>query len=295
MSTQEDNDIEIKEKKTHKFLNFIIFIFIFIIAVVLYSKYIGTKGLIVKEYRVESNILTSNFSGIKIVHFSDLLYKSTIDKNDVKSLINKINLLKPDIVVFTGNLVSNNVKVTESDIEFLKSELSKIKASIGMYAVYGEYDYSLDNYEDIMISSNFKVLNNSYEEIFYKTDESIYIVGFPSSIKENVDLDKLFEFYDDLNRKYTIVLLSEGASIKYLDESTYEVDMILGGYSLNGSVVIPFYGGLFKDKNAYKYSEPYYQKGITNIYISSGLGTKKYGFRLFNHPSINFYRLKAQS
>ncbi len=295
MSKQEDNDAQLKEKKSHKFLNFIIFIFIFIVGIVLYSKYVGTKGLIVKEYRVESNILTSNFNGIKIVHFSDLLYKSTIDKDDVKSLIDKINLLKPDIVVFTGNLVSNNVKVTELDIEFLKSELSKIKASIGLYAVYGEYDYNLDNYEDIMTSSNFKVLNNSYEELFYKTDESIYIVGFPSSIKENADLNELFEFYDDLNRKYTIVLLSEGASIKYLDESTYEVDMILGGYSLNGSIVIPFYGGLFKDKNTYKYSEPYYQKGITNIYISSGLGTKKYGYRLFNHPSINLYRLKAQS
>ena len=286
---------EVEEKKSHKFLNFIIFLCILIISIVLYAKFVGTKGLIVKEYRVESNILTSNYSGVKIIHFSDLLYKSTIDKDDVKDVVDKINLLRPDIVVFTGNLVAYNVKLKDNDIEYLKSELSKIKASIGMYAVYGENDYNTDSYDDIMTSSGFKILSNSYEEVFYKTNESIYIVGFPSSIKENVNLDTSFEFYDDLNRKYTIILVSEGASIKYLDDSTYEVDMILGGYSLNGSIVLPFYGGLFNDNNSYKYSEPYYKKGITDIYISSGLGTNKYQLRFNNKPSFNLYRLKAQS
>ena len=288
-----EEEEEIEEKKSHKVLNFFIFLFIIIVILFLYAKYMGTKGLIVKEYRVESSILTSNYSGVKIVHFSDLLYKSTIDKSDVKNLVEKINRLKPDIVVFTGNLTAYNIKMNQSDIEYLKNELSQIKASIGLYAIYGENDYKLSNYEEIMTSSGFKVLNNSYDELFYKTNESIYVVGLPSSIKESVDLDSSFEFYDDLNRKYTIVLLSEGASIKYLDESTYEVDLILGGYSLNGSVVIPFYGGIFKDKNSYKYSDPYYKKGITDIYISSGLGTKNYGFRFLNKPSFNLYRLKS--
>ena len=29
----------------------------------------------------------------------------------------------------------------------------------------------------------------------------------------------------------------------------------------------------------------------TDLYISSGIGTSEYGFRLFNRPSINFYRI----
>ena len=32
----------------------------------------------------------------------------------------------------------------------------------------------------------------------------------------------------------------------------------------------------------------------TNIYISSGLGTRKYHYRFNNKPSFNLYRLKAQ-
>ena len=284
-----------EEKKSHKILNFFIFLFIAIVLVVLYSKYIGTKGLIVKEYRVESNILTTNFSGVKIVHFSDLLYKSTISKNDVTKLVNKINELKPDIVVFTGDLVSPSIKISNDEKEFLETSLNDIHSTIGKYAIYGDNDYTYSDYEDVMTNGGFTILNNSYEELFYKTNESIYIVGLPSSIKETVDLTTAFEFYNDETRPYIIVLAHDGKTIKYIDESTYEVDLVLLGHSLNGSIVMPYYGGLFVDKNSYKYSEEYYKKGITNIYVSSGLGTNKYGFRLFNRPSFNLYRLKSQS
>ena len=291
-----DEDYDEKpQRKSHKFLNFLIIVVLFGILCVFYAKYVGTKGLIVKEYRVESNILTENFSGLKIVHFSDLLYKSTVDKNDIKKLINRINELRPDIIVFTGDLVNKNAKISDADVEFLKTELSKLKTSIGKYAIYGDYDYSFNEYESVMNSSDFKILNNSYEEIFYNTEDPIYIVGLPSSIKESINLYESFNFYKDENRKFIIVLVHDGTSIKALDDSTYEVDMILGGHSLGGSVRLPFYGGLFIDENSYKYYDSEYKKGITNIFISSGLGTNKVGYRFLNKPSFNFYRLKAQS
>ena len=284
-----------EEKKTHKILNFFLFLIIFIVLMVLYSKYIGTKGLIVKEYRVESEILTSNFNGTKIVHFSDLLYKSTVDKKDVEKLVNKINILKPDIVVFTGNLVTNNIKITDKDTEFLISELSKINAKIDKYGIYGENDYKYSEYESVMKKSGFIILNNSYEEVYSSNNDPIYIVGLPCSLKESTKLDDAFKFYKEEKRKFIIVLVHDGQTIKSIDESDYEVDMILGGYSLNGSIVLPIYGGVIKEDASYKYSSPFSEKGITKIYISSGLGTKRYGFRFLNKPSFNFYRLKAQS
>ena len=291
---KKDKKEEPVEKKSHKFLNFMIILVILITGVIFYAKYVGTKGLIVKEYRVESNILTSNFSGLKIVHFSDLLYKSTVTKEDVNALVEKINILKPDIVVFTGDLVNKNIKITTEDTNFLIEKLSSIYAKIGKYAVYGDYDYSYKDYEKVMSDSNFKILNNSYEEIYYNTSDVMYLVGLSVSSKESVKLEDAFKFYSDDKRSYTIVLAHDGKTIKSIDDSTYEVDLILLGHSLNGSVVIPYYGGLFKDSNSYKYSKPYYSKGITNIYVSSGLGTNKYGYRLFNTPSFNLYRLKAQ-
>lgn len=287
---------EVKESHKGKIISIILFIILLISLLFLYAKYVGIKGLIVKEYRIESNILTSNFSGIKIVHFSDLIYKSTVDKNDVKELISRINELKPDIVVFTGDLVNKNKKYKNEDIEFLEEQLLNIEATIGKYAIYGDADYSFEDYKTIMEKAKFNILNNSYDEIFYKNNDSMFIVGLPSSSKEEVKFEEAFSFYkEDEKRKYIIVLAHDGKTIKLLDDTTYEVDLILGGHSLNGSVVVPYYGGVFLDDLADKYYQEHYSKGITDIYISSGTGTNKYPYRIFNKPSINLYRLKAQS
>ena len=151
MSEIEKDNEELEEKEGHKkkhhFLNFLIFIVVLLVGCVFYSKYVGIKGLIVKEYRVESSILTENFSGIKIVHFSDLLYKSTVDSEDIKILVNKINELRPDIVVFTGDLVIKGAKISSKDKEMLINELSSIKANIGKYAINGDNDYSYSDYK----------------------------------------------------------------------------------------------------------------------------------------------------
>ena len=116
------------------------------------------------------------------------------------------------------------------------------------------------------------------------------------NLKEEIKLEDAFNFYkEDEKRKFIIVLVHDGKTIRFLDESTYEVDLVLGGHSLNGSIVIPYYGGIFIDDGAYKYYQEHYSKGITDIYISSGVGTNKYPYRIFNKPSFNLYRLKAQS
>lgn len=284
-----------EEKKSHKLLNIIILLAILIVLIFVYAKYVGTKGLIVKEYRVESSVLSNNFSGVKIVHFSDVLYRSTFDREDLDNLVKKINLLKPDLIVFTGDLSKINYKLKNEDIDYLTEKLSSLNATIGKYAIYGDQDYSSFVYDKIMEDSNFILLNNSYDEIFNESNESIYIVGLPSSIKETVNLDEAFSFYNDLDRKFIIVLVHDGNTIKYIDESNYETDLILGGHSLNGSIVLPYIGGLLSEGNTYKYSSEEYEKGITKIFISSGLGTNKYGYRLFNKPSFNLYRLKALS
>lgn len=278
----------------HWLFKLFIIIVLIISVLFIFAKYVGPNGFEVREYRVESSVLSENFSGLKVVHFSDLLYGSTVDMDDLKKVVSKINILKPDLVLFTGDLISEDVTLSDKDTEKLIEQLSLIEASIGKYAIYGDADYRIKNYDVIMNKSSFKILNNSYEEILYKNNEPLYIVGLPSSIKEKVNLKKSFEFYSDENRCYTIVMVHEGKSIKYLDDSTYEVDLIIGGHSLNGGVRLPLIGGLFIDEDSYKYYDSHYEKGITEIYISGGLGTK-YGYRLLNKPSINLYRLKAQS
>ena len=285
--------VEEKNNNTTKYiLNFLLIIVILCVLVFWYASSLGTKGLIIKEYKVDSSILTKNYSGIKIVHFDSLLYGSTVTESDIDNLVKKINILKPDIVVFTGDLVSISKKISEEEKEFLINSLKNINAKIGKYSSKGDYDYSLNSYEEIMEKGGFKVIKNSYEKIYYKNNDFIYIVGLPSDTKDIIDFNSSFEFYSDQERKYTICLLHEGSAVTKLNNTNYEVDLVLGGHSLNGSVILPLYGPLFISSNEKYYGETY-EKGITKIFISSGLGTKEYAYRFLNKPSINLYRLKS--
>lgn len=292
----EELDEEIVEKKhitiAKKILKIIfIFILIFIVSF-MYMHYIGTSGLIVKEYKITSKKLPDSFHGIKIVHFSDLHYKNTINKKELKKLVNQINEIKPDIVVFTGDLISHNKDIEEKDIKDLIKYLNKINSTLGIYAIKGDEDYN-KNFDKIMEKTNIKVINNSYEVIYYESNTPILITGTGSILNNDCDLGSTYS-YNEMDNLYTISLIHE-ADITEDIKDTYKPDLILAGHSSNGQIRLPFIGGLVKFEEGKKYVNPKYELGKSTLFISGGLGTSKYEFRLFNHPSINFYRLTKET
>ena len=127
-----------------KVLKVFIIIITLIVLLLLYSRFIGTTGLTTKEYTIKDNNISDDFDGIKIVHFSDLHYKRIITKDRIDKLINEIDLINPDIVIFTGDLIDQDSDITEDDISYLKETLSKINAKYGKYSVIGNHDYSID-------------------------------------------------------------------------------------------------------------------------------------------------------
>ena len=122
------------------------------------------------------------------------------------------------------------------------------------------------------------------------------ITGLSSSSK-NRDIDKAFEYFNDptSNKEiYSIVIMHEADSI---DEviSKYKVNLALAGGNLNGQIRFPCIGGLLTRENASKYLNEYYKISNTNLYISSGVGTDNSQIRMFNRPSINFFRLATNN
>ena len=61
-----------------KFLKWLFIITLIIISIIIYARYIGTLGLITKEYTIKDTNLPSDFDGLKIVHFSDLHYNRAL-------------------------------------------------------------------------------------------------------------------------------------------------------------------------------------------------------------------------
>ena len=145
-----------------KFLIVLLIIVLIISSGLLYSRFIATKGIIVKEYKVINNKITDSYHGLKVVHLSDVHYGSTIYEKELNKIVNKVNEIKPDIVVLTGDLIDNRVNF---DKDIIIKYLSKIEAKLGKYAVSGNHDIPIDDYNYIIKESGFVSLDNKYDLI----------------------------------------------------------------------------------------------------------------------------------
>jgi len=282
----------IKRIKIRKWVKILFFLIVIISFFYLYSRYIGTKGIIVKESAIVDSNIPKNFYGFKIVQISDIHYKVTTTKEDLEKIVKEINLLKPDIVIFTGDLFDNNIKYTKKDYNDLKKILKNIDYNISKYAIKGEDDLSIKNWESIIEESDFVDLNDSYEVIYNNGLEPILLVGISSNYKKNHIEKTINSIYEEINieYKYSILILHEPDVIDSIDYSKF--NLILAGHTHGGQIKLPFIDGIIKDKYAKEYTDKHYDLGNTNLYISSGIGTTKYKLRLLNKPSINFYRLR---
>lgn len=280
-----------------KILKWLISIFIILVFIIIYARYIGTMGFITKEYPIYDKNIPEGFDGLKIVHFSDLHYNRAITINKVKSIINEINLINPDIVVFTGDLIDKDVNLTSKDYKQLTELLSQINTKYGKYAIMGNHDYEKDEKGIIEIynDSNFKYLDNDYDIIYNSKNEEIFIGGINTVSYGLDDIDKTMHYLkNNQDIDYKIILVHEpDISDKIVND--YSVNLILAGHSHNGQIRLPIIGAIYTPQYSKKYYDNYYNINGTNLYISSGIGLSTINYRLFDKPSINFYRINKDS
>ena len=274
--------------KGHGFLKFILVLIIICAGIYYYARYVGTTGLVIKEYSVINEKIPESFHGFKIVQFSDTHYGMTTFNDELKNMVSKINILNPDIVVFTGDLVDSHHNLNDDEKNDIINILSEIDASLGVYAVTGNHDQNV-SYEGILSGSNINLLKNKYEYIYNGTSEKIMLIGLDDYLEGTLDLDAAFSYEDDTSYK---ILLAHEPDV--YDKLTKVPDLMLAGHSHNGQVRIPLAGAIYKTVGAKKYYDPEYSLGDTKMYISGGVGTSKYKVRLFDRPSISLYRLYSK-
>lgn len=279
------------EKKRNIFINIFIIFVIIIVSIFMYAKYVGTKGIVVKEYRIKSELIPNNFSGVKVVYISDLLYGGTISMEDVEELVSKVNERKPDIVLFGGELILEDYKISKKEVQTLIELFSNIEASLGKYATKGSGD--TEDYNDILTNMGFVVLNNDYDLVYKENKEPICLSGIGSYNLGEYDLSKAFSYFDSNPGCFSIVFTHEPDILDKILSLEHKPNIMFAGNSLGGEIQIPFYGPMFKLEGSNNYYLDFYDIDDIKVYISSGIGTKKFDMRLFNKPSFNFYRLKS--
>lgn len=245
--------------------------------------FINSKGFIIHEENITIDNLPDSFNNFKILQISDTLIKDSNDLKRIKKIVTEANTYKPDIIFFTGDLLSKDNTLSNDDITTLSNYLKELDCTLYKYATIGDNDKAFTNYKDILSNADFQVLDNTSIPLFYKEKTPIKIIGIT---------DTNYEDTLDYDTYLNIAITHYSDNFDTLKNQ--DIDLVFAGNSLHGQINIPFYGGLFKFNGSKKYINDYYEENDTRLYISNGIGNNKINFRLFNKPSITIYRLKAK-
>jgi hypothetical protein len=94
----------------------------------------------VKVFREEIAIrdLPPSFSGMKVVQISDIhLAGFYHHRSHIAGVVERINRLEPDLLLFTGDMVNN----FSEEVEPFLGILQGLKAPLGKFAILGNHDY----------------------------------------------------------------------------------------------------------------------------------------------------------
>lgn len=272
---------------------------LFLFGVMLYGATIGRIIPRVESCEVQIDRLPEKFSGYKIVQLSDFhIGNFSNNGKAVQRIIDRVNALNPDIIVFTGDLV--NLRADEL-YPFLKI-LSSLKAKDGLFSVMGNHDYgdyvrwktpqeredNLKELKTLQAQIGWKLLDNAHQKIGKGTD-SIAVVGV-----ENWGLPP-FPKYGNLEAA-TNSLDSETVKILLSHNPTHweaevlnrkDIDLTLSGHTHAMQMKISFFGFSYSPaSHMYKFWNTLHQVEQQYLYVNEGVGYVGLPIRIGTRPEI---------
>lgn len=268
---------------------------------------ISRNSINVTEITVEIDNLPESFDGFSIAQFSDL-HSGTFgnDTAFVSRLVDRLNSLNTDVIVFTGDMVNRQ----SDEMKPFIPVLAHLRAPAGTFAILGNHDYGdYKNWKnDAEKSANMNALYDSYRQTgidlilndhrwLRRGNDSIALIGV-----ENIGeppfhtYGSLTAAYPDLSDKNTKILLShnprhwvdsiaDNPAIHIpltLSGHTHAMQMEIGGYSL-ASLRYPTWGGLYNDT-----------EGNHSLYVNIGSGTVGIPMRIGAIPEITVLTLRKK-
>ena len=269
----------------------------------LYGTLVERNRFRVKRTEIVSQTLPSSFDGYRIVHISDMHLMSFAGRERaLERAVGKINALEPDIIAFTGDLVT----LGPEELDGLQDILSAMKARDGVYAVLGNHDYSEYRRHDSQQAKreSLEVLKRRIREMGWhlllnenhsivRGEDKLSVIGV-----ENISGNRSFRTYGNFQQArigadgaYKILLSHDPSHWRAEVVGKSDVDLTLSGHthamqiSLLGwspsSLMYDEYRGLYNQCEQY-------------LYVNTGLGQTAVNARFGATPEITLITLKTK-
>jgi predicted MPP superfamily phosphohydrolase len=254
----------------------------------------------VKRVKLAYQNLPSAFKGLKVVHISDIHAGSFMDPEAVMKGVEKILLEKPDMILFTGDLVNDR----HVEMDEYKDVFSKLKAPMGVYSTLGNHDYGdyvqwesreakIQNLEKLKLvhaEMGWRLLMNEHV-VLKKEDHSIALIGIENwSAKGNFPkYGKLHDAYTGLEEVPFKILLSHDPSHwdAEVTKEFQDIDLMLAGHThgMQFGVEVP---GFRWSPVQYVYRQwaGLYENEKQKLYVNRGFGFIGYPGRVGILPEI---------
>ena len=227
-----------------------------------------------------------SLQGLRIIHISDLQGDEFTGRPEIAAYIDKVNALEPDLVIFTGDLISYGTDF----IDMAAQELSKVQARHGLYAVIGDHDYwaGVPNIEAAFNRYGIPLLQDENKKIPVNND-TLLITGITEVYSRHIPSQDLKQLVQEASSSSFNIIVTHQATEKVVSAAKKaNYDMVLGGHTHGGQLRVPFLGMTF---SAAEGETPYlsgdYRSDNLFININNGLGFTLAPVRYNAPPSIS--------
>ncbi len=236
---------------------------------------------------------------LNIVHLSDL--HSTWFGKSQSVLIKKVQALKPDIVMITGDLVDahrGDIAPALSLVEAL-SQTAKVYVSYGNHEGWYFDEVGINGFSEQLSAAGATVLRGTSEVFTPGTstdlqNRSLVIAGLDDpNLREWSSFEDFPRPLKELKDEARFTILLSHRPEHFDDYVNAGADLVLSGHAHGGQVRLPWIGGVIApDQGLFpKYDAGIFKREKTAMIVSRGLGNSIVPLRLFNYPEIGWIKL----
>lgn len=215
----------------------------------------------VRAYDIQVDKDAGNMEKLNIVMASDMHFGVLSGKAHAKRMVKEINRLKPDLVLFPGDIIDDDLDAyLRQGIDRI---LTGIQAPYGVYASLGNHDRFKGEISELIAALEHSGMTVLYDE--KTTVEGLTLVGRRDKQDRNrADLSTIMEG-TDLSKP--VFLLDHQPNA--LDEAQQEgIDLVVSGHTHRGQV----FPAHLITKAMFENDWGYLQKGRMHSIVSSGYG-----------------------
>lgn len=217
---------------------------------------------------------------LKLVFASDIHLGHIIGRRTLQRIVDAINAENPDLVLFPGDLVDEELQpVIDKDLGVI---FEKLKPRYGIFAVTGNHEYigGADKAVEYLTKHSIRFLRDEALEI----DGAFVLAGREDASSSNFIGKKrklLKNILSGINPQLPIILMDH-QPIALQEAADSGADLQISGHTHHGQIW-PLQA---ITRRVFKLSRGYMKIGDTHFYVSTGAGSWGPRVRIGNHPEI---------